>query len=173
MLDPTLFFEKSAENYSMNTRQQLYKKNRLSGMSAYQSAVRAGYSHYTAISAHRAIESRIDFDSLLVKHGLDDETLLQKLNEGLDAKRLVAADVIVRQENGELVATKNENNWVEYDDAQTRHKYIETALKLRGRLKPETGVSVSIAVVLSESLKEARSRLSSYGTTTQKKISSE
>jgi hypothetical protein len=119
----------------MNIRRQLYKKYRIEGMSAYRSAVKAGYAHATAWNAHKNIEKRCDFGQLLVKHGLDDDTLLKKIVDGLDSNKLVAADIVIRNDNGEMQVNKNSNDWVEYPDQAVRHKFIETALKLNGRLK--------------------------------------
>ena len=67
----------------MNIKQQKYKINRLKGMSAYRSAIEAGYAHATALNAHRNIERRCNFDSLMAAHGLDDSTLLEVLKQGI------------------------------------------------------------------------------------------
>lgn len=66
----------------MNVRQQLYKKYRLEGMNGYKSAIAAGYAHNTAIAVYRNIEKRINFPDLMVKHGLDDASLLKVVKDG-------------------------------------------------------------------------------------------
>ena len=95
----------------MNTRQQLYKYNRIKGMSAYKAAVAAGYSHNTAINAHRNIEKRCNFDDLLKAYGLDDDSILEVLRDGISRT----------SSNGkpDMVAKC----------------FVEIALKLSGRLK--------------------------------------
>ena len=99
----------------MNVRQQLYKKFRLSGMNAYQSAVKAGYSHNTAIHAYTNIEKRLNFDDLMVKHGLDDESLLGVLKQGVQVKGMTGEPTAV---------TKG---------------FLEIAFKLKGKLKDSGG----------------------------------
>lgn len=96
----------------MNVRQQKYKENRLKGMSAYRSAIEAGYSHNTAIAATRNIEKRIDFDSLMKAHGLDDDSLLKVLKDGLSV----------------VSSTTGQPNL-------TTKSFLEIALKLGGKLK--------------------------------------
>jgi hypothetical protein len=119
----------------MNIRQQKYKKFRLEGYSAYQSALKAGYRKATAIAAHRNIEKRIDFTDVLIKAGIDDDSLGKLLQEGLAANKVVAADVLIKNENGKMVAVKNENDWIEYPDWIARHRFIETVLNLKGQIK--------------------------------------
>jgi hypothetical protein len=116
----------------MNVRQQLYKKNRLSGMNAYRSAIKAGYSHNTAIAAHRNIEKRIKFNDLLLKHGLDDHTVIQVLGDGLNANRSMARDKAFTDDDGK---TQKITELVEVPDHSTRHKFLDTFLKIRGDLK--------------------------------------
>ena len=113
----------------MNTRQQLYKKNRLSGMSAYQSAVKAGYSHATAIAAYKNIEKRINFDDALVKAGLDDNTLAKHAQEGLQATKVISANITYGD------ADEKTNDFIEVPDWASRHKYYDTILKLQNKLK--------------------------------------
>src|SRR3990167_4246549 len=95
----------------MNIRQQKYKENRLKGMSAYRSAVNAGYAHNTAIAANRNIEKRINFDDLMRAYGLDDDTLLEVLKKGCTR--------IDKNGKPDMVAKC----------------FIEIALKLSGKLK--------------------------------------
>ena len=42
-------------------------------MKYFYAAIKAGYSHNTAISASRNIEKRINFENLLEVQGLNDE----------------------------------------------------------------------------------------------------
>jgi len=104
----------------VNTRQQLYKKHRLSGMSGYKAAIESGYAHNTAWNAHNKIEKRIGFDQILTKAGLDNDSLVQIAKEGLESLKAVGMA-------GRLIP-----------DYKTRHMYFDTVLKLKGLLKSGT-----------------------------------
>ena len=94
----------------MNTRQQLYKKYRLEGYSKYTSARKAGYAHNTALQA-KNIEKYINMDYWLENEGLTDTALAKHAEKGLNATK------------------QNDPDW------SVRHKYFDTILKLRGKLK--------------------------------------
>jgi hypothetical protein len=128
----------------MNIRQQKYKKNRLAGMSAYQAAIKAGYRHATAINAYKNIEKRLKFDELLVKHGLDNQTVVKVLGDGLNATKSVVTSEVVSGESSDHRVSKV----LEVPDHGVRHKFLETFLKLRGDLKDlAPGNSVSVVVM--------------------------
>ncbi len=96
----------------MNLRRQLYKQYRLEGLSQYRAAIKAGYSHGYAWNANRRLEKACNFEELLSKHGLDDDSLSEIIKEGTKA-------------------TKSDGK----PDYYARHKYIETSLKVKGKLK--------------------------------------
>lgn len=95
----------------LNIRQQKYKQNRLKGLSAYRSAIEAGYAHATAWNAHKNIEKRCNFDELLIRGGIDDQSLIAVINRGVQS----------------MNAFGNPTN--------TAKMFVEIALKLKGRLK--------------------------------------
>ena len=112
----------------MNVRQQKYKEFRLKGFSAYKSAINAGYTHATAINAHRNVEKRCNFDDLMRAHGLDDDTLLQVVRDGVFATKNVSS-MKLGGEEGLAAVNVVEPDW------GNRHKFVETSLKLKGLLK--------------------------------------
>src|SRR3990167_4870465 len=93
----------------------------------------ADYSLNTANTPQKLTDSR-GFQEL-IKHTLSDEKLNKVLNEGLDAKKHV-------------IATLYQNEREDIPDYATRHKYVETGLKLRGYLKeaPPTFNTVILTV---------------------------
>lgn len=103
----------------MNVRQQKYKANRIKGMSAYKAAREAGYSHATAVRAYQNIEKRINFDEVLLRAGLTDELIGEVMYDGLTATRTLV--------NGE-----------KKPERMVRHRYLETYLKLSGKLKGDS-----------------------------------
>lgn len=125
----------------MNVRQQAYKKNRISGMNAYRSAIAAGYSHNTAIHAYKNIEKRLNFQDVLIKAGLDDQTITKVMNDGLNANRVVSA-VITGKDAGAA-----DHDFIEVPDYSVRHKYLETLLKLNGKLNEKIDISAQLKIV--------------------------
>jgi len=119
----------------MNLRQRLYKKYRIQGLSGYKAAKLAGYSNTTALTSQKKLDSHCNFNDMMIKAGIDDDSIADILHQGLGAMKQICADVMIQNENGKLVANKNSNDWIEVPDWSVRHKYIETVLKLQGRLK--------------------------------------
>lgn len=82
--------------------------------------------------------SKLDFGELLEVRGVTDNQLAKKVDEGLKAKKLLA-------------------DAVEYPDHGVRHKYLETALKLKKRLidKPDVAIAgENVQVIFHTSLKQ-------------------
>jgi hypothetical protein len=72
--------------------------------------------------------AKLDYSAFLEEAGITDKLLQQKIMEGLDATRTVSA--IKTSKN----ATADSTDFVDVPDFLTRHKYLETALKLKKRL---------------------------------------
>ena len=143
---------------AVDIRRQKYKKYRIEGLNAYQSAIKAGYSHSTALNAYRAIEAKIDFDALMIKHGLDDDTLMQELADGLKSMKVISAMVIINKnkpgsleqaepEVKEKLADEKTIDFIDIPDRKTRHLYLVTALKLKGKLNEKIDVNAKLTVV--------------------------
>ena len=118
----------------MNTRQQLYKKYRLEGMSKYASARKAGYSHSYAIQA-KNIEKRINMPHLIEMAGLSDNKLVEYIVKRLEATKVISADVFIKDEDGKLTVNKNSNDWIEVPDYHAQHKFLNTILELAEKIK--------------------------------------
>lgn len=112
----------------MNVRHQLYKKYRIEGYSKYTAARKAGYSHNTAIHVKTNIENRLNMDYCLEKAGLTDTALAKHAEKGLKAERKIVF-------NEKL---KNVADW------GARHRYLDTILKLRGKLLNGHSIHVNI-----------------------------
>lgn len=106
-----------------SARAKKYIQNKIAGMSDQQAALKAGYSPSTAIAASNNIESpRVKelMADILDRKGLTDDKLADSLKEGLEnANRIHGTD----------------DNFVEVPDYPTRHRYLETALDLKGLKK--------------------------------------
>jgi len=66
------------------------------------------------------------FTDIMDRHGLTDDKLAAVLNEGLEAARSISA-IAGTEANGGTV------DFVEVPDFAVRHKYLETALKLKDK----------------------------------------
>lgn len=107
----------------ISIRARKYIKNKVAGMSDYQAALNAGYSKAIAKNASIKLEKggiKEALETLMDKKGLTDDYLLEKTKDGLDnAVKIHGTD----------------DNFVEIPDYAVKHKYLETALKLKGHLK--------------------------------------
>ena len=71
---------------------------------------------------------KLDYTEFLEAAGITDDLLQKKILEGLDADRTVSAV------NTGKNATASSSDFVDVPDFMARHKYLETALKLKKRL---------------------------------------
>lgn len=92
---------------------------------------------------------KLNFGDLMEEAGLTDNVLNNKLAEGLDANKQLATRVVFKkdaptsQSAHELPpATGMTDDFIEVPDFAVRHKYLETALKLKGRLKKDGDINV-------------------------------
>lgn len=93
--------------------------------------------------------SKLDFGDLMEEAGLTDNVLNNKLAEGLDANKQLSTrpvfkkDAPTSQSARELpAANEGTDDFIEVPDFAVRHKYLETALKLKGRLKKDGDINV-------------------------------
>lgn len=110
---------------ALTEKQRKLIKGVAAGKSQTQAAILAGYSEKTAAAS--ATETlgkpnvREALQRALEKVGVSDELLAMKTREGLDATRgMVTKDGVEKVE-----------------DFHARHRYLETALKLKGALDSE------------------------------------
>lgn len=81
-------------------------------------------------------------DELMNMMGMTDAYLQEKLDEGLNAKKVISVIPIKAKEaqpNSPDLPEANSRNieFVDVDDFAVRHKYLDTALKLKGRYPAE------------------------------------
>lgn len=70
--------------------------------------------------------AKLSFTDLMDKMGITDEKLTRVLDEGLESKRSISA-IAGTEANGGTV------DFVEVPDFMVRHKYLETAFKLKDK----------------------------------------
>ena len=84
--------------------------------------------------------AKLSFPELMDEMGITDEKLNEVLIEGLEANRTISA-IAGHEANGGTV------DFVDVPDFQTRHRYLETGLKLKDKF-PSTKVEQSGGVDL-------------------------
>lgn len=85
-----------------------------------QAMLKAGYSPATAKTPQKLTQSQA-FQRAMEKAGISEAKLAERLNEGLDATKAV------------VMGKESSDSFVDVQpDFAIRHKYIETAIKLKG-----------------------------------------
>lgn len=77
----------------------------------------------------------------LEKAGISDSMLAKKIKEGLNAKKPVMVETDDIMENGQVRKVE-----VEIDDHPTRHKFVVTALQVKGHIKTTGDVNTQVNV---------------------------
>jgi len=80
--------------------------------------------------------AKLDYSDLMEEAGITDKLLQDKIIEGLDANRSISA-VRGTPANGGTM------DFIDIPDFMARHKYLETALKLKRRLKERMDVTTN------------------------------
>lgn len=116
------------------------------GISMSQAMKDLNYSESYSNSPHRL--KRTKTWKKLMKECLPNSKLVRVVSEGLDANKVISARVIVNksrptsQADGELpVANSQTDDFIEVPDHAVRHKFVETALKMKGKLIDKTDVT--------------------------------
>ena len=105
------------------------------GTKAAKKAFKIKDSNYAGVKAHRLI--RKDKIVNAIEEALPDELLAKVHREGLSASKEVWKN---NNESGEIEKVSEE------PDYAVRHKYLDTAYKLKGSYAPEKSVSLNIEV---------------------------
>jgi Terminase small subunit len=84
---------------------------------------------------------KLDYTEFLEAAGITDNLLQQKIMEGLKANKQIGAQILI-DADGNVVSKENEG-MIEVPDNGVRHKYLETALRLKQRLLTRFDVTSS------------------------------
>lgn len=99
------------------------------GKSPSRAMAEVGYSAGTAKNPKNLTRSKAWAE--LMKRNLPDSLLAKKHREGLDANRVISANITYGE------ADEKTNDFIEVPDHATRHKFLDTAYKLKGRYADE------------------------------------
>lgn len=78
---------------------------------------------------------KLDYSDFMEEAGITDKLLQQKIMEGLSATKVVSARVTGKE------ADSRTDDFIDVEDYLTRHKYLETALKLKKRLTDKLDIT--------------------------------
>lgn len=137
--------EIAPKKLELNPRQRKFLKFYIETGNASLSAKKAGYSDYRVhpydILAKPSFKAA--YHELLDKNGITDEKLVRVLSEGLDAKKLVYV------ENGDALDKQGNPTKTQKfdDDFATRHKYLETGLKLKNHLDSDSDEAIQRSII--------------------------
>lgn len=114
----------------LTVREQRLVKGVVQGKSKRQAAIDAGYSPKSANAiAHEALRKptvQAAFQRALKKAGITEDKLAQVMREGLDAQKVISAVVVGADAN------EKTQDFIDVPDHPTRHKFLETAIKVKG-----------------------------------------
>lgn len=100
----------------------------------------AGFSDAYAKNPHKLMET--DGWQELMDEYFPDEELAKKVKEGLEANRVISATVVIKSDDPKVktkTATARDIDFIDVPDYAIRHKYVETALKLKKKLNNDGG----------------------------------
>lgn len=120
----------------LNIRERKMVKGIAEGLSANEAMRRAGYSDaYSKGHAKKKVEDIAPtIQELMDKKGLTDDRLLDVLDEGLRATKVISCNVIAPNGEGMADAHGTTKDFIDVEDYATRHKYLTTGLQIKGHL---------------------------------------
>jgi len=122
---------------SLTVKERRLIEGLMQGKSLIQAGVQAGYARSTMqkipgkiIGKNRILKA---FTELLEQAGLSDEKLSKCLREGLEATKIISVFIIAPDSEGIKGDNSMKRDFIEVEvpDHLTRHKYLETILKLK------------------------------------------
>lgn len=110
----------------------------------------AGYTPKTA--SVKCVEKAKKFaptiQALMEKRGLTDDRLLDVLDDGLKANKVISCNIVALDKEGMKDADSMTKDFIDVEDHPTRHKFLDTALKLKGHMKDNEDKNQQITVIV-------------------------
>lgn len=158
----------------MTVKQKVAAKEIVENGRTASAAMRiAGYSPGTMVDPGKLTRSK-GFIEVMQEMGITKEHLAQVLQEGLKANRVISAKIVGKN------ADEQTDDFIEVPDHPTRHKFLETAIKVNGYAEQEEGKGnvYNTQVNISDKTPRGAAMVESFtqymlDTTTIKEISSE
>ena len=143
----------------LSIREKRLIKAKIEGKSNKQAMLEAGYAESTAMhkASAKIAELAPTIQDLMDQHGLTDDRLIEVLEDGLNAKKVISCNVIAPSGNGMKDADSMTKDFVDVEDHAVRYRYLEAALKLKGHLRER--IDLDLNVGLAKRIADARKRL--------------
>lgn len=141
---------------SLTLKQRRFVKFYLETGNGAESAKRAGYKNRQSAYENLTNPYIISlFQELMDDEGITDKKLISLIVDGLNATKVISAQVVVNKnkrgslerdtpEVKEKIADEKSTDFIDVPDFAVRHKYIETALRLKERLKDIFNIDNSV-----------------------------
>lgn len=102
-------------------------------------------SHESARAISSQNFSKLTLVPLMDEKGITDERLMDVLDEGLAATKTISTRVITKK--GEMAeADSRTDDFIDVPDYDVKHKYLKTALELKGHLNDRGNTNVQVNV---------------------------
>lgn len=132
--------EENTEDKKLTLKQQMWLADYLETGNATEAAMRV-YDckdrHSASVVGHENLV-KLSYVDFMEAAGVTDKLLQQKLLEGLNSSKQIGARKIVQNARAgheiKVDASTDTDDFIEVPDFAVRHKYLETALKLKKRL---------------------------------------
>lgn len=136
--------QKVASVDKLTLKQQLFIKAYIETKNATEAARRVYDCKNDVVAASIGFENlrKLQIADALEAYGLTDIRLFDKLNEGLEATKVISARIVGKDANEQT------DDFIDIPDYATRHKYLETALKMKKRLGAEATVAIQTNITL-------------------------
>ena len=121
----------------LSPRESRLVKGIVEGKTQKQAMREAGYAATTvrARASFKVKQLTPTIKILMEKKGLTDDRLLDVLDDGLHANKVISCNIIALNKEGMKDADSMTKDFVDVEDHPTRHKFLDTALKLKGYMK--------------------------------------
>jgi len=137
-----------------NLRRRILKGN----TSVTQAMIDSGYSKNTAQALQKETLAKLGIPELMDEMGMNDKRLLQVLDDGLKADKIISSMIISKSGDEMQDAHGLTKDFVEVPDHPTRHKFLDSALKLKSHY-PKEKIEIEGLKNLSERLARAITRV--------------
>ena len=133
---------------------EAYIKNNGNATKAYE-VINPEYNGTSAAELGYRLLRKVNIsqDELMDMMGMTDAYLQEKLDQGLNATKTISVIPLIpkeAQENSTDLPKANSKNieFVDVDDFAVRHKYLDTALKLKGKYPAEKHEEIRKVILL-------------------------
>ena len=98
----------------------------------------------TASSLGAQTLRKLSIGELMDKRGLTDDRLLETLEDGLQATKVISATIIA---GNPKEAGSQTNDFIDVPDHNARHRYLETGLRLKGYGQQMQVVAILLLII--------------------------